>query len=309
MSWDLNGLLLVASTCTGVAVAGVVAIWSSLVFRPRTLVGTRYEDERRQRLRAVSNVYRWFEPLIDELARLLPGETTRSNPAAEVTLGGSLKNAGADWSAWSEAEFRATKQVEGILVGGAVFLLVSPTGYLLFASVLGMLLVLGYPALAVQSLNKSAAGRLRTQRLRLPMVVDQISLMMQAGANFEESLRTIVEEDAGHPLCVELAQVLHEIDAGRTRRDALMNLRDRIPDSDVAEIVFAITKGEELGTPLSTILSEQAEQMRLKRSQWGEKAAAEAEVQIVFPGMLVMIACLIVIIAPILLPAAFSIFE
>jgi hypothetical protein len=49
--------------------------------------------------------------------------------------------------------------------------------------------------------------------------------------------------------------------------------------------------------------------MRIKRSQWGEKAAAEAEVQIVFPGMLIMIACLIVIIAPILLPAVFNLFK
>ena len=80
-------------------------------------------------------------------------------------------------------------------------------------------------------------------------------------------------------------------------------------DSDIAEFVFAIIKGEELGTPLSTILREQANQMRLKRSQWGEKAAAEAEVQIVFPGMITMVACLLVIIAPILLPAVMTFLE
>ena len=67
-------------------------------------------------------------------------------------------------------------------------------------------------------------------------------------------------------------------------------------------MVFAINKGEELGTPLSAILRDQAEQMRLKRSQRGEKAAAEAQVNIVFPGMVVMIACLLVVIAPIVLP-------
>jgi tight adherence protein C len=49
--------------------------------------------------------------------------------------------------------------------------------------------------------------------------------------------------------------------------------------------------------------------MRLRRAQWGEKAAAEAEVQIVFPGMLVMLACLIVVVAPMVLPAAFNIFN
>ena len=72
--------------------------------------------------------------------------------------------------------------------------------------------------------------------------------------------------------------------------------------------MFAINKGEELGTPLSAILREQAEQMRLKRSQRGEKAAAEAEVNIVFPGMVLMIACLLIVIAPIILPAVLALF-
>ena len=48
--------------------------------------------------------------------------------------------------------------------------------------------------------------------------------------------------------------------------------------------------------------------MRIKRSQRGEKAAAEAQVNIVFPGMIVMIACLLVVIAPILLPPVLSLF-
>ena len=38
------------------------------------------------------------------------------------------------------------------------------------------------------------------------------------------------------------------------------------------------------------------------------KAAAEAEVSIVFPGMVLMIACLIVVIAPIILPAIMALF-
>ena len=53
---------------------------------------------------------------------------------------------------------------------------------------------------------------------------------------------------------------------------------------------------------------DQAEQMRLKRSQRGEKAAAECEVKIIFPGMVLMIACLLVIITPIILPTILELF-
>jgi tight adherence protein C len=145
--------------------------------------------------------------------------------------------------------------------------------------------------------------------LRLPFAVDQIALMMQAGAEFEGSLQTVVRDNADHPLGAEMGEVLRQVSLGRPRGQALEDLRRRLDDKDVSELVFAINKGQELGTPLSVILREQADQMRLKRSQWGERAAQEAQVQMVFPGMLVMVACLIVIIAPILLPAIMMFLE
>ncbi len=298
--------LMIVLSSTGMGLAGG---WATLVLaqvistpRPPT-EHSRYERERRAQMRSASRTYRWFEPLIDELASL-----AFRDRSSQPGWAGSLRNS-PRWSPWTPREFWATQTVEGFLVAMGVFLLVAPTGFVGLAAFAGLGLVFSYPTLVIRGVQQQAARRLKLQRLRLPMVVDQIALMMEAGANFEDSLRALVDEDPQHPLSIELAQVLHEVDSGRTRRDALSDLKDRIADGDVSEVVFAITKGEELGTPLSAILSGQAKQMRLKRSQWGEKAAAEAEVQIVFPGMLVMIACLIVIIAPILLPAAFNIFD
>jgi len=151
--------------------------------------------------------------------------------------------------------------------------------------------------------------RLRKLKVRLPFAIDQISLMMEAGAGFEDSLRTVVADNRQHPLSVELSEIVRQMSLGRPRSQALAGFKDRLADDDVSEIVFAITKGEELGTPLSNILREQANQMRIKRSQWGEKAASEAEVQMVFPGMITMIACLLVIVAPILLPVIITLLE
>ena len=76
-----------------------------------------------------------------------------------------------------------------------------------------------------------------------------------------------------------------------------------MPDDDVAELVFMINKGNEFGTPMAQTFRLQAEQMRLKRSQWAEKAAGTAQVNIVLPGMVIMIACLIIIGAPFILAA------
>jgi tight adherence protein C len=160
-----------------------------------------------------------------------------------------------------------------------------------------------YQIVCVQSLNTAVLERTEQIRRRLPFAVDLMALMLEAGANFSHVLETVVRENRGHPLGAELADVVRQVGLGSPRAEALSRFERRLHDQDVTDIVFAINKGEELGTPLSKILRSQADRMRLKRAQWGEKAATEAQVRIAFPGMLVMLACLLVILAPIILPA------
>jgi pilus assembly protein TadC len=69
---------------------------------------------------------------------------------------------------------------------------------------------------------------------------------------------------------------------------------------------MALIEGQQLGTPLADILQTQANQMRQKRTQWAEKASAESEVALVFPAMLIMLGCLILIAAPFVLSALFE---
>ena len=120
----------------------------------------------------------------------------------------------------------------------------------MFALVLGLITGLVYPALARSSVTSRSNRWLKQNKLRLPFAIDQISLMMEAGAGFEDSLKTVVGDNPGHPLSIEFAEVIRQLSLGRPRRQALGSFRDRLADDDVTEIVFAITKGEELGTPL-----------------------------------------------------------
>jgi tight adherence protein C len=294
---------LAASLAVGFATASFALWLLRSVGKSQAGSSSHYETERRQQMRAQSWVYRTFEQRIVSLAAMLDPRLD----AADNRLTRAIRT-NTQLRRWASREFLATKMIEGLLVGAAVFVLVSVTGVWQLAMLCGVGIALVYPYLCRQSLLRQSEARLQRQRVRLPFVIDQIALMMQAGAGFEESLRSIAAEDPDHPLTEELQIVLGDITAGRTRRDALGELKERIPDREFGELFFSIIKGEELGTPLSTILSEQADQMRIKRSQWGEKAAAEAEVQIVFPGMLVMIACLIVVLGPIMLPAVTNLF-
>jgi tight adherence protein C len=77
-------------------------------------------------------------------------------------------------------------------------------------------------------------------------------------------------------------------------------------DEDSKDLIGAIIQGETLGTPLAKSLRVQAEQLRLKRSQWAEKAAEESKVALVFPAMLIMAACLAIVVAPFVLSALYA---
>ena len=251
-----------------------------------------------------AGLYRWFEPLIDELAAII----ARQQPKPLAVLQHSLV-VSREKLPWRPEEFVAVKWLEGIAAGGVLFLILWLAGWSMLSAVLGLAVAIGYGFLVPKSVRDRGKRRLARVRTRLPFAVDLIALTMEAGGGFQECLQTAVAENGkDHPLTEELSEVLRQIALGRPRSEALTALQERLQDPDINEMVFAINKGEELGTPLSAILRDQADQMRLKRSQRGEKAAAEAQVNIVFPGMVVMIACLLVVIAPIILPAVLALF-
>ena len=302
--FQLNGWL-VASALVAVAAAWLCYQVLSIVTYPRDLLGDThpFERQRREELRAGSLVYRWFEPVVDEIATFL----AKGERPSLTVLGRSLI-ASREKLPWKPEEFMAAKWLEAVLFGGGIFLMLWFGGWPKMAVLLGIAVVLLYGLLTPKSVRDRSKKRLARIRIRLPFAVDLIALTMEAGGGFQECLQTAVNENGDHPLTDELAEVLRQIALGRPRHEALSALQDRLQDEDVNELVFAINKGEELGTPLSAILRDQAEQMRLKRSQRGEKAAGEAEVNIVFPGMVLMIACLLVVIAPIVLPAVYALF-
>lgn len=291
--------------------AGLTASWSAWVLlslkaanRKHPEASDAYEQQRLTVLRDSNATYRFAEQLVRELVVLNPLRGDAKEARLQLAL--SMQP---NWRLWRTNEFVAIKMVEAAVVAVVLVAILAWVLGVPIALLVGGAVGLLYPVLSKSSILSRLKKQLNARRSRLPFVVDQIALMMQSGANFEESLQAIVDDNDPNPLTSELATVLHEINAGVTRREALLNLRQRIPSEEIEEFVFAVTKGEELGTPLSEILLEQSEQMRVKRSLWGEKAAAEAEVQIVFPGMLVMIACLIVVLGPIMLPPIVNLFS
>jgi tight adherence protein C len=295
--------MVAASATLGLAVAGLAWCAGCLLLRPRPRPEevSRFEVERCERLRARSLLFRWLGPLIDKLAH----REEALCPARLAKLQRSLLLAGMPLP-WVAGELLAVKRIEGLLVG----LLVAACGMLAFGIAGGLILgpaaAWGYPRLTLGSIAARGRRRIKAITRRLPYAVDLIALLMEAGSGFQESLAVVVREGKGTPLGEEFGEILRQIALGRIRRDALEALRNRLADDGVSELCLAVIKGEELGTPLTQILRNQAKQMLTRHSIRIEREAAEAQVLIVFPGMIVMLACLLIVLAPFVLSALYG---
>jgi tight adherence protein C len=144
--------------------------------------------------------------------------------------------------------------------------------------------------------------RLTAINRHLPFVLDLLSLSLGAGLDFNSSLESVVtKESQTGPLVEELHYVLQEIKLGVTRREALLNLKERVQSEYLTSVVQAVVQAEAMGTPLSRILQVQAQANRLKRTQRAEKIAAESAIKILFPLLLILVAVFLTMFGPIII--------
>jgi Flp pilus assembly protein TadB len=254
------------------------------------------EHQRRTLLRLRSRSYHRLEPLVDRLEPFIRSRLANRLPELQRDLDLIEPQA-----AWLASEYLVLKTLETLpfLLAGAAFLTLL-FGFLPALTLAGIILLV-LPVLFRRQVRDRARRYRIGVRNRLPFVVDLMALMLESGAIFRECLETAAEESRTEAVGEELSRVCRAIDQGIPQTEALRGLSRRIDDPDVYEMVFAINTAEERGTRLKETLSDLAEQMRHRRIQWLERAAEEAKVHITWPGLLVMVACLIIVAAPLIL--------
>lgn len=120
-------------------------------------------------------------------------------------------------------------------------------------------------------------------RAALPEAIDLLTLVMQAGLDFQVALAHYLERAPQGPLREEMALVQSEMRTGSSRVDALRHLSERVPDRDTRETAQAIIQGIELGSSLTPVLRAQAKALRKRRAFEAEKRAAVAPLKLMFP--------------------------
>ncbi len=149
-------------------------------------------------------------------------------------------------------------------------------------------------------LNRAIEKRKQDILRQLPDFLDLLCVSVQAGLGLDSALRRITEKMDG-PLPEECRQLLHEIQLGMNRRQAMerMAMRCDIPELDM--FLSALIQAGQMGMPLGSVLQIQAENMRHSRLQRAKKAAQEAPIKMLFPMALFIFPTILIVI---LLPVA-----
>ena len=255
----------------------------------------RHDQLRIAELRRRSLVYRFLQPLVVALGRVNRRAFRDSLPG----ISRDIHAAGLP-RFWTPQEYLGSIQIlAGLLTPAYIYIgfdLAGPPG------LLGGLAAGPATAwLLRRRLRNKAALRLFRIKQRLPFLLDLLTLLMEAGATFMQSLEESVAEFRDHPVGVEFGRVLSEINMGKSRIGALEAMRDRLDDPEVTGIIGSIIQGETLGTPLARLFRTQADVLRTKRTQRAETIAGEAGVKMLLPSVLVMAATVLIILGPFVL--------
>ncbi len=252
----------------------------------------RYDVSRINKIRQLDPVYRLFQPLIHVFAKLNRAAFGSSLPEVyrEIQAAGLPRF-------WLPEEYLARCELLALLAAPAyLFACINYMG--IAGTVTALMLTVITAWLLRRRLSKQAQRRLVTIKRRLPFFLDLLTLLMEAGASFLDSLKQAVREFEGHPVSIEFGRVLTDMNMGKARTEAFDNVRKRLNDDEMGAIIGSIIQSEELGTPLSHIFRTQADLLRVKRSQRAETLAGEASVNMLLPGVLVMAAAVLIILGP-----------
>ncbi len=150
-------------------------------------------------------------------------------------------------------------------------------------------------------LRSRARSRARAVRDHLPDALDLLTVSVEAGLGFDQALGRVGERFGG-VVGQELGRVLRDQRLGTPRREAMLDLVERIELPELAAFVHAVLQSEELGVRIGSMLRVQSDSLRTQRRQRAEEEAAKAPIKMAFPLIfLILPALLTVILGPALL--------
>ncbi|MCR5414289.1 MAG: type II secretion system F family protein [Kiritimatiellae bacterium] len=287
----------------GVAGAGI-AWYAASIAREVTYV--TLADGRRQE-RSLPLSFKMLLPFVPNLNSLM----SRPSFAKETAKADAMLVSGGYEGLLNGREFVALRILVPIVMGlvwcGAVFLGGAVMPDSLFVSMRTPLCAAGFALFALQPslwLKDAVKKRHLSIMKALPFVLDVLTLSVEAGMDFISALQRNCASRKMDPLNEELLRMTKEIQVGSSRKAALKAMSDRVRQSDLKAVAYALIQADELGVSIGSILRIQSDQLRARRFDRAEKLANEAPTKMLGPLMLCIFpAVFIILLGPIVVQA------
>jgi tight adherence protein C len=235
---------------------------------------------------------RWMEPLWDVMNRQFRRKM-HGDKADRIEL--KLMQAGSPLG-MTPIVFRLLQisllvAVPLLFVIYAIILGLSLGGILIF-----VLLGMGAAAFLPSYYLKLKTGQKRKAALKeLPDVLDLLTVSLEAGLGFDAALNKLVSKKDG-VLSGEFQRCLEEIRLGKTRRDALAGVRDRVDLNELKVTISSILQADKLGIGMAQVLRVQSQEVRERRKQTAEEEAMKAPIKMLFPLVLFIFPSLFIVL-------------
>jgi tight adherence protein C len=301
---DLGLVLFFAATAIGaLAVVGSMA--------ERREIGVTFELATNSRL-GVADIERVHlaAPFLERVAA--PAMTRLTAFARRITPSGLMERLEVEivraglQARWDAGRVMATKlALLGLLSSGMLLL-----GFIQHAAPLQVLIMsaafgfIGY-YIPEWVLRGRSGKRQEAIRRSLPDALDLLAITVEAGLGFDAAVQRVASHGEG-PLSEELGRMLHELQIGRSRIDALRDLGERSGVPELKAFCLAMIQADTYGISISKMLQEQAREARTARRQRAEEKAQKVQVKIVFPLLTCIFPSMFVVL---LGPAMISIYE
>lgn len=142
------------------------------------------------------------------------------------------------------------------------------------------------------------AARRDGMRRGLPDVLDLMVICVEAGMSLNAAFKRVAEKvrPAAPALADEFLQLHLEIQAGRSREDALRAMGDRAGVDEVKSLCAMMIQTDRLGTSIAKALRIHSEAIRTRFHHEAESRAARATVKLAFPLVLCIFPALLVVV-------------
>jgi tight adherence protein C len=140
----------------------------------------------------------------------------------------------------------------------------------------------------VATLDRKAQSRQEHIRRTLADTIDLLTISVEAGLAFDAALLHARRSMKG-PLSDEIGRMLHEMQLGVRRTDAMRSLSERTNVEELRSFVLAMVQADVFGVSIASVLRAQSQELRTKRRQRAEERAMKIPVKLLFP----MIACIL----------------